>query len=113
MRQLHLAESAGFCFGVRRSVDMAEEILSEHGSCMSFGELIHNEDEVNRLKKLGLRIVYSPEEVKAGDNVIVRAHGVSRKLYEALEATGANVTDATCPKVKAIHTIVGRAALHD
>ncbi len=110
MKKLQLAESAGFCFGVRRSVDMAEKILKERGSCLSFGELIHNEDEISRLKGMGLRIVHSPDEVKAGEHVIIRAHGVSRKLYDELEATGAEISDATCPKVKAIHTIVSRAS---
>ena len=109
MKELILAKSAGFCFGVNRSVDMAEKLLREKGSCCSFGQLIHNEDVVKELEERGLRVIHSPEEAMPGDNVLIRAHGVSRQLVEQLEARGAIVTDATCPKVKHIHGIVSRA----
>ena len=109
MREIILAESAGFCFGVRRSVEMAEKLIGEQGSCSSLGQLIHNEDVVNRLKDMGLRVINSPEEAEAGEHVLIRAHGVAREVYEQLAQRGAVVTDASCPKVKAIHTIVSRA----
>lgn len=110
MRELRVAQSAGFCFGVSRSVDMAEKLLEERGSCASFGELIHNEDVVRRLESGGLRVIHSPEELEAGEQALIRAHGVSREIYEELEKAGGTAVDATCPKVKAIHTIVSRAA---
>ena len=110
MRELRVAQSAGFCFGVSRSVDMAEKLLKERGSCASFGELIHNEDVVRRLEAGGLRVIQKPDELEAGEHVLIRAHGVSREIYERLEKAGGEVADATCPKVKAIHTIVSRAA---
>ena len=111
MKELRVAESAGFCFGVSRSVDMAEKLIRENdGCCCSLGQLIHNEDVVNSLKEKGMRVIDSPSQVQAGERVIIRAHGVSPAVYSALENAGAQVTDATCPKVKAIHTIVSRAA---
>ncbi|MBQ3211550.1 MAG: bifunctional 4-hydroxy-3-methylbut-2-enyl diphosphate reductase/30S ribosomal protein S1 [Oscillospiraceae bacterium] len=110
MKELILAESAGFCFGVSRSVELAEKLLEEHGECASLGQLIHNEDVVNKLKAQGLHVISKPTEVQPGENVIIRAHGVSRQVYEQLSKGGAVVTDATCPKVKAIHTIVSRAS---
>jgi len=109
MKELRVAKSAGFCFGVRRSVDMAEKLLQEHGHCSSFGELIHNEDEVKRLKGMGLRIIQKPEEAEAGERVIIRAHGITRELCTRLEESGAVISDATCPKVKTIHNIVSKA----
>ena len=109
MKKLIVAESAGFCFGVRRSVDMAMKLLDEHGACASLGELIHNEDVVNALKGKGMRVVSTPEEVTAGERVLVRAHGAAPGIYEALEQAGAEIHDATCPKVCAIHKIVARA----
>ena len=109
MREIVLAESAGFCFGVRRSVEMAEKLIGEQGSCSSLGQLIHNEDVVIRLKDMGLRVINSPEEAEVGEHVLIRAHGVAREVYERLAQRGAVVTDASCPKVKAIHTIVSRA----
>lgn len=110
MRELILAKSAGFCFGVNRSVDMAEKLLAEKGSCCSLGQLIHNEDAVKELEKKGLRVINAPEEAEAGDEVLIRAHGVAQEVYRRLEDRGAVITDATCPKVKNIHHIVSRAS---
>ena len=109
MKKLIVAESAGFCFGVRRSVDMAMKLLDEHGACASLGELIHNEDVVHALKEKGMRVVETPEEVSAGERVLVRAHGAAPEVYTSLEQAGAEIHDATCPKVRAIHKIVARA----
>ena len=110
MKEIRLAESAGFCFGVSRSVDMAEKLISEKGACASYGQLIHNEDVVARLAESGLRVVNQPRELKPGETVLIRAHGVAKEVYAQLEAAGGEIVDATCPKVKAIHTIVSRAA---
>ena len=110
MKQLLVAESAGFCFGVRRSVEMAESVLARFGSCLSYGELIHNDDVVSALQEKGMRVIASPSEAGSGDRVIIRAHGVSRSVIDSLEAAGAEVVDATCPRVKHIHRIVSRAA---
>ena len=110
MKQLLVAESAGFCFGVRRSVEMAESVLARFGSCLSYGELIHNDDVVSALQEKGMRVIASPSEAGSGDRVIIRAHGVSSSVIDSLEAVGAEVVDATCPRVKHIHRIVSRAA---
>ena len=109
MKNIVLAESAGFCFGVKRSVEMAEKLLSSEGACASLGQLIHNDDVVHALEEKGLRVIDSAAEAKPGEQVIIRAHGVAPSVYEALEEAGVRITDATCPKVKAIHTIVRRA----
>ena len=79
MKQLHVAKTAGFCFGVKRSVDLAEEMLATHESCYSFGHLIHNDDMVQRLEQQGLRIVESDEGLHEGDAVIVRRTGKLRR----------------------------------
>ena len=109
MRELRVAKTAGFCFGVSRSVEMAEKLLAEEGHCLSLGQLIHNEDVVKALSDKGMRVIASPEEVKPGDKVLIRAHGVAESVYDSLREAGAEITDATCPKVTAIHTIVRRA----
>ena len=110
MKEIRLAGSAGFCFGVSRSVDMAEKLIVEKGACASYGQLIHNEDVVARLAARGLRVVDQPMELRPGETVLIRAHGVAKEVYAQLEGAGGEVVDATCPKVKAIHTIVSRAA---
>ncbi len=109
MKKLIVAESAGFCFGVSRSVDMAEKLIAEYGGCASLGELIHNEDVVAALTEKGMRVIHSPAEVQAGEHVLIRAHGAAPEIYEELTAAGAVLCDATCPKVKAIHRIVANA----
>ncbi len=110
MKELIVAKSAGFCFGVSRSVQMAEEMLASDPRCFSLGQLIHNDDVVRHLEDEGLTVVDSPEGLTAGDAVIVRSHGIGRAEYEALCATGAKVYDATCPKVKRIHELVAAAS---
>ena len=109
MKELRIAQSAGFCFGVKRSVEMAEELLRS-GPVTSLGELIHNGDVVDRLRSRGLRVIESAEEAGEGERVMIRAHGVSRLVTERLAQRGAVVSDATCPKVRAIHKIVSKAA---
>ena len=109
MKKLIVAESAGFCFGVRRSVEMAEKLLAEYGRCASLGELIHNEDVIEHLKARGMRVVHDPAELEPGERVLVRAHGAAPEIYGQLEAAGGEIHDATCPKVRAIHKIVSAA----
>ena len=83
MKELIVAKSAGFCFGVSRSVQMAEEMLASDPRCFSLGQLIHNDDVVRHLEDEGLTVVDSPEGLTAGDAVIVRSHGIGRAEYEA------------------------------
>ena len=65
MKEIRLAGSAGFCFGVSRSVDMAEKLIEEKGACASYGQLIHNEDVVARLAARGLRVVDQPMKLRS------------------------------------------------
>ena len=100
-----LARSAGFCFGVERSIRMAEEALAS-GACRCLGELIHNRDAVTALEKKGLSVIEKVSELPEGERVIIRAHGVSRAVYTELKNRRAGVIDATCPLVERIHKIV-------
>ena len=100
-----LARSAGFCFGVERSIRMAEEAL-DSGACRCLGELIHNRDAVTALEKKGLSVIEKVSELPEGERVIIRAHGVSRAVYDELKNRRAGVIDATCPLVERIHKIV-------
>ena len=109
MSRVILAKSAGFCFGVSRSVKIAEEQL-EKGGCKCLGPLIHNEDVVARLEGMGLAVISSPDEANAGERVIIRSHGASRAVIEGLRSGGVEVVDATCPFVARIHKIVSAAS---
>lgn len=109
MKELRVAQSAGFCFGVNRSVGMAEKLLEDKGMCASLGQLIHNEDVVRELTSKGLRVIERADEARPGEDVLIRAHGAAPEVYEELQKAGAVIHDATCPKVKAIHKIVTAA----
>ena len=109
MKEIIVAKSAGFCFGVNRSVRMAEELLND-GPAFSLGQLIHNDEVVSWLGEKGLTVINSPKELPDGAKIMIRSHGVSKSVYDALEARNAVIVDATCPKVKRIHEIVSRAS---
>ncbi len=104
-----VARSAGFCYGVRRAVELAEEQAARGVPCVMLGSLIHNRDVTRRLAAQGLRVVDSPEEVPDGAAVIIRSHGESRAVHEEFARRGVEVLDATCPNVTHIHKIVAEA----
>ena len=104
-----VAKSAGFCFGVSRAVELVEHSAGQGGRTLTLGPIIHNRHVVERFEKMGVRVIEQPEDASAGDTVIIRSHGVSRDVYQRLEAQGATIIDATCPFVKRIHKIVSQA----
>ena len=110
MSNVRLAESAGFCFGVKRAIEMAyAEIEKNNGEPLySYGPLIHNKEVTNDLDAKGLHIIESLEGIDKG-TVVIRSHGVGKFLYDALEEKGMKMVDGTCPFVKKIHTIVNEA----
>jgi len=103
--EIRIAKSAGFCFGVRRAVKMAEELAASGGG-YTLGPLIHNRFVMERLDGMGVHVAQSAEEVPAGARVLIRAHGVPEQVYEELRARGVEIVDATCPFVARIHEIV-------
>ncbi|MBO5892156.1 MAG: bifunctional 4-hydroxy-3-methylbut-2-enyl diphosphate reductase/30S ribosomal protein S1 [Oscillospiraceae bacterium] len=104
-----IAQSAGFCFGVSRAVELVEKAASEGKTVVTLGPIIHNRHVVNRFHDLGIRVIEDPSQAQPGMTVIIRSHGVARAVYEALEEQGVEILDATCPFVKRIHGIVEKA----
>ena len=102
---VEVAAHAGFCMGVRRAVEMAESAAQEGIPSCTLGELIHNPAVVRELAGKGLEPVQSPEEA-AGRRVLIRSHGVTVGTMEALNASGCDVLDLTCPFVDRMHRIV-------
>lgn len=108
MNEVKLAKSAGFCFGVKRAVDLVYEEAKKGGDIYTYGPIIHNEEVVGDLENKGVRVINSPEEIdnlKSG-TIIIRSHGISKDIYDRMINNGLNVIDATCPFVKKIHNIV-------
>ena len=104
-----LAQSAGFCYGVRRAVELAEQTAQKGEPCVMLGSIIHNQDMIDHLARQGMRMVDAVEEVPPGSAVIIRSHGESKAVHDALQARGAVILNATCPNVTHIHQIVSNA----
>lgn len=114
-----LAKKAGFCFGVKRAVDMAYAEAERLGKddqaspavgngVYTYGPIIHNEEVTRELEEKGVRCVEDLQDILAlpPSTVIIRSHGIGRKEYEAIREAGHRIVDATCPFVKNIHRIV-------
>ena len=120
MREIILAKTAGFCFGVKRAVDtvydQVNEVKATDTIVYTYGPIIHNEEVVKDLESKGVKIIPDEETLKelvntstTNDNIkiIIRSHGVGKHIYDLIEKSNIEIIDATCPFVKKIHKIVG------
>ena len=105
MSNIRVAESAGFCFGVKRAIEMAYEAIGVEPKLYSYGQLIHNKTVTDDLASKGLQIVENLDGLTEG-TLLIRSHGVGKALYDEAEAKGLKILDGTCPFVKKIHNIV-------
>lgn len=101
-----VAKSAGFCFGVQRAVELVYHLVNEGKQVCTLGPIIHNPQVVDDLEKKGVRTVDSPKEVREGEVLVIRSHGVAKDVYDYLRANHLPFEDATCPFVAKIHKIV-------
>ena len=106
---IRVAESAGFCFGVNRAVELVEQAAASGKKVCTLGPIIHNRHAVSHFQEMGVEVIDTPQQAQPGQTVIIRSHGVTKAVQEALENRGAEVVDATCPFVKRIHGIVSKA----
>ena len=106
MNRITLAESAGFCFGVKRAVEKALNMKEKYNNeIYTLGPLIHNNDVVDFLKE---KLIFPIElenisSLKENDTIIIRSHGVSEEALNTLKKNNLNILDATCPYVENIH----------
>jgi 4-hydroxy-3-methylbut-2-enyl diphosphate reductase len=111
--QVLLAEEYGFCFGVERAVEMVEGALGDGDTVRSLGPLIHNDQEMQRLKSSGVETISEPVQIRRGETAVIRAHGVTPQVQSELEAKASKVVDATCPFVTRVQKLAARAAEAD
>ena len=106
-----VAKSAGFCFGVKRAVDTVYSEVEKGKKIYTFGPIIHNEEVVKDLEEKGVVVLETEEELQAltEGTVIIRSHGVEKRIQKMIEEKGLECIDATCPFVKRIHRIVEEA----
>jgi 4-hydroxy-3-methylbut-2-enyl diphosphate reductase len=98
--QVTIDQDSGFCFGVVYAIDMAEEILAEDGYLYCLGDIVHNDEEVERLKALGLRIIEHAELANLhNEKVLIRAHGEAPETYRTALENNITLIDASCPVV--------------
>ena len=104
------AKTAGFCFGVKRAVETVYEQVENCGNeqIYTYGPIIHNEEVIKDMEAKGVRVLRSEEDLDAlsGGTVIIRSHGVEKRIYDSLNEKNVRIVDATCPFVKKIHNIV-------
>lgn len=98
--KVSIDQDSGFCFGVVYAIDMAEEILEEDGYLYCLGDIVHNDEEVLRLKEKGLKIIDN-DELKSlhNEKVLIRAHGEAPETYKVALANNITLIDASCPVV--------------
>ena len=114
MKSVTVAKSAGFCFGVKRAVDLVYEAAEKHpGRVCTMGPIIHNEQVVADLEKKGVHVINDDlvrvdtgEKITEDSVIIIRSHGIPKTLMDRVKATGCEIIDSTCPFVRKIHDIV-------
>ena len=99
MLSVEIDPGSGFCGGVIRAITRAEEVLARSGKLYSLGAIVHNEEELSRLRKQGLVTIKDLSGVPEGETVLIRAHGEPPSTYEAASARRLEVIDCSCPVV--------------
>ncbi len=100
--EIATVEEAGFCFGVRRALQLAEQATVEFPELCCLGQLIHNRQVVESLEQRGMRVVDDISEVQSGAAALVRAHGAGPSVYEQARDRDVHLIDATCPFVRRV-----------
>ncbi|MBO5454298.1 MAG: bifunctional 4-hydroxy-3-methylbut-2-enyl diphosphate reductase/30S ribosomal protein S1 [Clostridia bacterium] len=101
-----LAETAGFCFGVNRAVEILDRTVAENNKVYTLGEIIHNSYVVEKYRSKGAIVTENLEEIENSSIVVIRSHGVGKEIFDILEQKNCKIVDATCPFVKKIHNVV-------
>ena len=103
--KIELASSYGFCYGVKRAIDIAEK----HQNSFTYGPLIHNKDEINRLKEgFNIGLIEKIEDVENNNAIVIRTHGIPKNELAVLKKQENKIIDATCPYVTTPQNIVAR-----
>ncbi len=103
--KIELASSYGFCYGVKRAIDIAEK----HQNSFTYGPLIHNKDEIKRLKEgFNIGLIEKIEDVENNNAIVIRTHGIPKNELAVLKKQENKIIDATCPYVTTPQNIVAK-----
>jgi 4-hydroxy-3-methylbut-2-en-1-yl diphosphate reductase len=102
--KVNLAKSAGFCFGVKRALNIALETAKSRKKVFMLGDIVHNEEVVKQIREAGIKKI---KALRCGKNsmLLIQAHGTGKEVFKKAEKLGYEIVDATCPMVKEIHRI--------
>ena len=105
--EIKVAKNAGFCFGVKRAVELVNKLSSEGKPVYTYGEIIHNENVVKELESKGVQVVNDLDELRnlKKGTLVIRSHGIPKADYDKLSKLGVEYEDATCPFVTKIHKL--------
>jgi 4-hydroxy-3-methylbut-2-enyl diphosphate reductase len=107
--KIEKTEEVGFCFGVKRAIDMLEKVVAERGEVETLGEVVHNQQVLQRLAEIGVRVAKSVDDIK-GDMVAISSHGVTPEVEEQLKARHIGIIDTTCPFVNRLQNAARKLA---
>ena len=107
--EIKVAKHAGFCFGVKKAIEIAEEVAQSNKQTYVYGQLVHNEKVIKNLQDKGIIFVDNINDIPQTAVTVLRAHGEPGTTYQILEekniAKGKNLYDATCPLVTLVHNV--------
>lgn len=106
MSKIIVAESAGFCFGVNRAINILYKLIEEKKPACTLGPIIHNMQMVNELREKGVRTIDKISEANENETIVIRSHGVPQSIVDEINERHLDYIDATCPFVSKIHKIV-------
>lgn len=109
MKEIKLAKTAGFCFGVNRAVNLVYKLVDDGEKVCTLGPIIHNQQLVEDLKSKGVNDISSPDACADGYKIVIRTHGIEKETLSDISNRGLEYIDATCPFVLKIHRIVSDA----
>ena len=104
--KITIAKSAGYCFGVRRAVNIVEALLNKGETVCTLGPIIHNPQKVREFEARGVKTAETPEQADKNSILVIRAHGIPSQTEEKIKSLGLKYENATCPFVIKIHNIV-------
>ena len=107
--KIEKTEEIGFCFGVKRAIDMLEKVVAERGGVETLGAVVHNQQVLQRLAESGVRVAQSVDDIK-GDTVAISSHGVTPEVEEQLKKRRINIVDTTCPFVNRLQNAARKLA---
>jgi 4-hydroxy-3-methylbut-2-enyl diphosphate reductase len=107
--RIEKASRTGFCFGVKRAINLLEQVAREQGGVETLGAVVHNQQVLQKLADIGVKIVDNINAIE-GDTIVTSSHGVSPDLEEALRARNINVISTTCPFVRRAQVAAHRLA---